>query len=70
MRGRGSNPNSRKNLTGPTRDAHVYERGAGIGWSWFAGPMSYREAYALAAKLEATNRSELKPIYAATRGRI
>lgn len=69
-RGRGSNPASRQNLTGPMRDAHVYERGAGIGWSWLAGPMTLREATAHATKLEAMNRSETKPMYAATRGRI
>jgi hypothetical protein len=68
-RGRGSNPASRQNLTGPMRDAFVYERGGGIGWSELAGPMTYHEASAHAAKLEAMNGSTMKPMYAATRGR-
>lgn len=66
--GRGNNATSRKNLTGPMRDAYVYERGAGIGWSKLAGPMPYRQASEHAAKLEAMNASDCKPMYAATRG--
>lgn len=68
-RGRGSNPASRQNLTGAVRDAYVYERGAGIGWTELTGPMAYNEASAWAAKLEKHNATG-QPIYAATRGRM
>jgi hypothetical protein len=66
--GRGSNPISKQNLKGPFRDAYVYERGAGIGWTKIAGPMTYRQAYDHAAKLEALNKTDTKPLYVATRG--
>jgi hypothetical protein len=67
-RGRGSNPASRQNLTGPVRNAFVFERGAGIGWTELAGPMTYNEAAAWAAKLEKHNATG-QPMFAATRGR-
>lgn len=68
-RGRGSNPASRQNLTGPKRDAYVFERGAGIGWTELAGPMAYNDAAAWVAKLNKHNATG-QPIYAATRGRV
>lgn len=66
-RGRGSNPVSHQNLTGPMRDAYVYSRGSGIGWTELAGPMTYREAAAWADRLEKHNATG-QPMYAATRG--
>ena len=54
-RGRGSNPKSRANLTGPKRDTHVYNRGGGIGWGWLAGPMTARQADAWVKRLEKFN---------------
>lgn len=65
-RGRGSNPASRKNLTGPERIFYVYERGSGIGWSKLTGAMTFRQAYEYAAKLESTNNTDCKPMYVAT----
>ena len=65
--GRGSNPVSRKNLTGATVNAYVCERGAGIGWTALSGPMTFAAAYRHAEKLEAMNHTGQR-IYAAQIG--
>ena len=67
--GRGSNPRSKQNLTGAKRNAFVYERGAGIGWSKLAGPMAYHEAYVWAMRLEKYNKT-CQPLYAAMMGQV
>jgi hypothetical protein len=67
QRGRGSNSVSRANLTGPARNAFVYERGSGIGWSKLAGPMPFATAYKHAERLERFNNTNIKPMYCASR---
>ena len=67
--GRGSNPISRENLTGPTRNAFVFERGAGIGWTELAGPMTFTQACQWASSLEKQNKTG-QAIYAAQRVRL
>lgn len=64
--GRGSNPKSRRNLTGSPRDAYVFERGAGVEWTVIAGPMTYHAAYKRAQRLEALNHAG-GTMYAASR---
>lgn len=50
-RGRGSNPRSRKNLTGPIRDTFVFRQEANGTWTKLAGPFSFHVAYRRAEKL-------------------
>lgn len=65
-RGRGSNPASRKNLTGPKRNWCVMNKGTDGLWHKIEGGMTARFAQAGAARLEALNATDKKPLYVAT----
>lgn len=65
-KGRGTNPISRSNLKAPVRQWWVYSKGGGIGWSREFGPYFQGQAVAIAARLEARNSTELKPMFTAS----
>ncbi len=64
-RGRGTNPVSRANLTGPKRNGVVKELVNGQ-WITIADGFTYTQAYRRALKLEESNPNKLQPRFAAT----
>lgn len=65
-RGRGNSPESRKNLTGPRRDWCVMNRGTDGLWHKIEGGMTAKRALSGAARLEALNATDKKPMFVAT----
>lgn len=66
--GRGSNPVSRKNLTGPMRDAYVFSKDGNGTWGALAGPMTLRQAEEWVLRLKAAAGPLGEDMYAASRG--
>lgn len=64
--GRGSHPNSRKNLKPQEKKYAVYSRGTDGTWHQLSRVTTYKTAYKWARILEERNGTNRKPMYVAT----